>query len=76
MVQARGPLTETVLYGLDLPEGIEGLFEIDSSTGNITVGLNGSATLVVRDGTSTGFSFDAFAYFSSSGLSGSRVSKL
>lgn len=61
------------MYGLDLPEDIEGLFDIDSLTGNITVGLNGSLRLVVR-GRPTEFSFDAFAYFLSSGLSGSRVS--
>lgn len=72
-VRARGPLTETVLYGIDLPQGIDGLFQIDSMSGNITVGVNGSSRLVVRDGMPTVFSFDVFAYFSSSGLSGSRV---
>ena len=73
-VRARGPLSETVLYGIDLPQRIEGVFEIDAATGNITVGGNGSNQLVIRNGMPTVFSFDVFAYFSSTGLSGSRVS--
>lgn len=73
-VRARGPLTETVLYGIDLPQRIDEVFEIDSMTGNITVGINGSNQLVIRNRMPTVFSFDVFAYFSSSGLSGSRVS--
>jgi hypothetical protein len=73
LVRARGPLTETVLYGIDLPQGIDGVFEIDSMTGNITVGANGSSRLVIRNRMPTVFMFDVFAYFSSSGLSGSRV---
>ena len=73
VVRARGPLTETILYGIDLPIGSERTFEIDSSTGNITVGFNGSARLVVRGGVPTTLMFDVFAYYQSSGLSGSRV---
>ena len=73
VVRARGPLSETVLYGIDQPPGNEGVFEIDSVTGNITVGANGTSRLVVRNGEPTVFSFDVFAYFQSTGLSGSRV---
>ncbi len=73
VVRARGPLSETILYGLDIPPGSEGVFEIDSVTGNVTVGTNGSSRLVVRNGEPTVFAFDVFAYFSSSGPAGSRV---
>lgn len=75
VVRARGSLTETVLYGIDPPVGDEGVFEIDPITGNITVGVNGSTRVVIRSGMPTSFSFDAFAYYQSSGLSGSRVNE-
>jgi len=74
VVRARGPDTETILYGIDLPVGSEGVFEINSTSGNITVGVNGSARLVVRNGMPTVLMFDVFAYYQSSGLSGVRVS--
>lgn len=66
-------MTETILYGIDLPRGSEGLFEIDSMSGNVTVGTNGSSRIVVRNGLPTVFMFDVFAYYMSTGLSGSRV---
>lgn len=73
VVRARGPLSETVVYGIDLPLGTEGVFEIDSQTGNVTVGGNGSGRLVIRNQQPTQFVFEIFAYFLSSGPSGSRV---
>ena len=74
VVRAQGSFMETVVYGIDLLMEDEGVFEIDSLSGNITVGVNGSNKIVVRGGIPTVFTFDVFAYFQSSGLSGSRVS--
>ena len=76
VVRARGLLTETILYGIDAPIGDEGVFEINAMTGNLTVGVNGSTRVVTRNGVPTTFSFDVFAYYQSSGLSGSRVNIL
>lgn len=73
MVRAIGLLTETILYGIDLPRGDEGVFEMNPATGNLTVGVNGSTRVVTRNGVPTTFLFDVFAYYQSSGLSGSRV---
>ena len=72
-MRARGAQTEAVGYGIDLPPGHDGVFTINPSTGNITVGTNGSAQLVVRNKEPTIISFDVFAYFVSSGLNGNRV---
>lgn len=69
VVRARGPLTETILYGIDLPAGSDRVFEIDSMSGNVTVGVNGTTRLVVRNGVPTVLTFDVFAYYLSSGLS-------
>lgn len=73
VVRAQGSFMETVVYGIDLLAVDEGVFEIDPLNGNITVGVNGSSRIVVRGGIPTIFTFDIFAYFQSSGLSGSRV---
>ena len=73
MVRARGLPSDIVLYGIDEPSGSEGIFDINPVTGNITVGVNGSSRLVVRNGVPTVFMFDVFAYFMSSGPSGNRV---
>ena len=75
VVRARGPLSETVLYGIDLPPGSEEVFQINSTSGNITVGLRGPTSLVVRNQMQTIFRLDVFAYYLSSGINGSRVRK-
>ena len=72
-VRARGTGDRTILYGIDLPSGTEGIFSIDPATGNITVGANGTSRLVIRDHNPTVFMFDAFAYYLQSGPSGDRV---
>lgn len=46
-MRAQGLPQETVVYGLVLDEEWEGTFEVDASSGEITVGLNGSDTLVI-----------------------------
>lgn len=73
VVNADGPPLETVVYGIDLPLDIEGVFEIDSETGNITVGRNGPNRLVISNQQPTQFNFQIFAYFFSAGPNGSRV---
>ena len=73
-VRARGPLTETVMYGIVLPAGSEGIFEIDPLLGNMTVGPNGTSRLVIRNRMPTVISLDIFAYYASSGPAGNRVS--
>jgi len=64
-----------VNYGIDLPPGREGVFVIDPSTGNITVGGNGTSQLVIRNREETVISFDVYAYFTSSGPNENRVSR-
>jgi hypothetical protein len=73
-VRARGTGDRAIVYGIDLPSGAEGVFSVDPMTGNITVGANGTARLVIRDHNPTVFVFDAFAYYFQSGPSGNRVS--
>ena len=73
-VRARGTGDRAIRYGIDLPSGTEGVFSIDPLTGNLTVGANGTARLVIRDHNPTVFVFDAFAYYLQSGPSGNRVS--
>ena len=72
-VRARGIGDRTIVYGIDLPSGTEGVFSIDPGTGNITVGVNGTSRLVIRDHNPTVFVFDVFAYYLQSGPSGNRV---
>ena len=48
VVHARGSFGETIVFGISLSAADEGVFVIDSSTGNITVGPNGSGRLVIR----------------------------
>ena len=73
-VRARGTGDRAIGYGIDLPSGTEGVFSIDPVTGNLTVGANGTARLVIRDHNPTVFVFDAFAYYLQSGPNGNRVS--
>ena len=48
LVRAQGLPHETVLYGLEVQrDEWEGAFEIDTSSGEITVGPNGSEILVI-----------------------------
>ena len=56
-----------------MPTGTEGVFVIDSMTGNITVGPNGTSRLVIRDHNPTIFTFDAFAFYLESGPTADRV---
>ena len=72
-VRARASGGQTIVYGLDIPSGGEGVFAINSTTGNITVGLNGTSALVIQDHNPTMFTFDAYAYYLQSGPSGARV---
>ena len=52
-VQALGLPQETVVYGLqEDEEEEEGVFEIGSSSGEITVGPNGTDNLVIKVGPS------------------------
>jgi len=48
VVRARGSFGETIVFGISLSAADEGVFVIDSSTGNITVGPNGGGRLVIR----------------------------
>ena len=75
-VRARGTGGRVIVYGIDLPSGIEGVFTIDPAVGNITVGPNGTSRLVIRDHNPTIFMFDAFAYYLTSGQNGNRVRSL
>ncbi len=61
------------MYALDLLAETEGLFEINSTSGVVTVGSDGPTRLVIRNQMPTSFQFDVFAYYLSSGLNGSRV---
>ena len=72
-VRARGTGDRAIAYGIDVPLGTEGVFSIDPGTGSITVGTNGTSSLVIRDHNPTVFVFDAFAYYLQSGPSGDRV---
>lgn len=72
-VRARASGGQTIVYGLDVPSGAEGVFTINSMTGNITVGPNGTSALIIRDHNPTIFTFDAYAYYLQSGPSGDRV---
>ena len=47
-VQAQGSLAETIVYGIDLLPSDEGVFVIDSATGDITVGPNGTSRLTIQ----------------------------
>ena len=75
-VRARGTGDRAIAYGIDLPSGSEGVFSIDTVTGNITVGANGTSRLVIRDHNPIVFMFDTFAYYLQSGPSGNRVKSL
>ena len=72
-VRARGTGGRAIVYGLDLPSGYEGIFNIDPVMGNITVGPNGTSRLIIRDHNPTVFMFDVFAYYLQAGPSGDRV---
>ena len=48
VVRAQGLPQETVVYGLDEEAGLEGVFEIDSDSGEIVIGPNGSNSLVIQ----------------------------
>lgn len=72
-VRARASAGQAIVYGLDVPIGSEGVFSINPMTGNITVGPNGTAALVIRDHNPTIFTIDAYAYYLQSGPTGDRV---
>ena len=72
-VQARASAGQSIVYGLELPSGAEGVFQVDPQFGNITVGPDGPSMLVIRNHIQTTFVFQAFAYYNLSGLSGDRV---
>jgi hypothetical protein len=66
LVRAQGLPHETVLYGLEVQrDEWEGAFEIDTSSGEITVGPNGSEILVI-DGVPLSITFQVFAYYEGS----------
>lgn len=75
-VRARATAGQTIVYGLDILSEDEGVFAVDSVTGNITVGPNGTSALVIQDHNPTIFTFDAYAYYLQSGPSGDRVQKI
>lgn len=66
-VRARATGSQTIVYGLEVAVGDEGVFVIDSMTGNITVGPNATSRLIIHDHNPTVFVFDAFAYYLESG---------
>ena len=65
--RARGLGGEIVVYGVDLPSNEQGVFEIDSQTGRLTVGPNGPSRLVIVDNTPLTIVAEVFAYYNSSG---------
>ena len=47
-VRAQGSAAETILYGIELPSTDAGVFVADMSSGDITVGPNGTDRLVIK----------------------------
>lgn len=65
--RARGLGGETIVYGVDLPSNSLGVFEMNSVTGQLTVGPNGMERLRIVDNTPVTFLAEVFAYYNSSG---------
>ncbi len=65
--RARGLGGETIVYGVDLPSSDQGVFEINSVTGQLTVGPNGPERLTIVDKTPVTILAEVFAYYNSSG---------
>ncbi len=55
------------MYGVDLPSNALGVFEMNSVTGQLTVGPSGTERLTIVDNTPVTFLAEVFAYYNSSG---------
>ncbi len=65
--RARGLGGETVVYGVDLSSNDQGVFVMNSQTGQLTVGTNGPERLAIVDKTPVMILAEVFAYYNSSG---------
>ena len=48
LLRAQGSLGESIRYGLELSPTDQGVFVVDTISGEITVGVNGTNRLVVQ----------------------------